>query len=56
MVDDVIDFYDELARSYHLIFENREASMTRKASAIRSILERESSPAESDIVFVHQTK
>jgi SAM-dependent methyltransferase len=35
-------FYDEFAAHYHLIFENWEASMTRQAAAISSILQHES--------------
>lgn len=35
-------FYDEFAPHYHLIFENWEASMTRQAAAISSILQQES--------------
>jgi glycine/sarcosine N-methyltransferase len=34
-------FYGEFARDYHLIFEDWEASMTRQAAAIASILRRE---------------
>jgi SAM-dependent methyltransferase len=35
-------FYDEFAFHYHLIFENWEASMTRQAATISSILHHES--------------
>ena len=45
MGDTVRDFYDEFANDYHLMFENWEASMTRQAAAIGSILERECGPA-----------
>jgi SAM-dependent methyltransferase len=42
MTDDSISrFYDEFASHYHLIFDNWEASMTRQAAAISSILQRE---------------
>ncbi len=42
MTDDTESrFYDEFASHYHLIFENWEASMTRQAAAIGSILQRE---------------
>ena len=39
MAAPVNHFYDEFARDYHLIFENWEASMTRQAAAIASILQ-----------------
>jgi SAM-dependent methyltransferase len=39
--DQVSRFYDEFASHYHLIFEDWEASMTRQAEAISSILQRE---------------
>ena len=39
--DAVSDFYDEFASHYHLIFDDWEASMTRQAAAISSILQRE---------------
>jgi SAM-dependent methyltransferase len=39
--DSVRRFYDAFASQYHLIFENWEASMTRQAVAISSILRRE---------------
>jgi glycine/sarcosine N-methyltransferase len=35
------DFYNELAGDYHQLFENWEASMTRQAAAIASILQSE---------------
>jgi SAM-dependent methyltransferase len=41
MAATVNHFYDDLARDYHLIFEDWEASMTRQAAAIASILQRE---------------
>jgi SAM-dependent methyltransferase len=41
MADPTDTFYDEFAPVYHLMFEDWEASMTRQAAAIRSILERE---------------
>jgi len=42
MPDDTVSrFYDEFASHYHLIFDNWEASMTRQAAAISSILRRE---------------
>jgi glycine/sarcosine N-methyltransferase len=40
-------FYDEFASHYHLIFENWEASMTRQAAAISSILQHESGSGRS---------
>ena len=40
--DHVSRFYDEFASHYHLIFDDWEASMTRQAAAISSILQRES--------------
>jgi len=39
--DTVSRFYDDFASHYHLIFENWEASITRQAAAISSILRRE---------------
>jgi SAM-dependent methyltransferase len=43
MTDDTVSrFYDEFASHYHLIFDNWDASMTRQAAAISSILQRES--------------
>ena len=44
MAGTVSRFYDEFAGSYHLIFENWEASMTRQAATIGSILQSEGSP------------
>ena len=41
------DFYDEFAGSFHLIFEDWEASMARQAAALGPILERECGPANS---------
>ncbi len=42
MTDDTANrFYDEFASHYHLIFDNWEASVTRQAAAINSILQRE---------------
>ena len=41
MADAVGPFYDEFAEHYHLMFEDWEASMTRQAAAIRSILQLE---------------
>src|SRR5215472_7537950 len=42
MADDAVThFYDEFASHYHLIFDNWEASMSRQAAAISSILQRE---------------
>jgi glycine/sarcosine N-methyltransferase len=38
----VSHFYDEVASHYHFLFEDWEASMTRQAAAISSILQRES--------------
>ncbi len=40
---DTSESYDELASSYHLIFENWEASIDRQAAALSSILKRECS-------------
>jgi SAM-dependent methyltransferase len=51
MGDIVSDFYDEFAKDYHLMFENWEASMTRQAVVIGSILERECGPAASTTVL-----
>jgi SAM-dependent methyltransferase len=43
MTDDTISpFYDAFASHYHLMFENWDASITRQAAAISSILQRES--------------
>jgi len=39
------EFYDELAGSYHLMFEDWEASMARQAAVLGPILERECGPA-----------
>jgi SAM-dependent methyltransferase len=44
-------FYDEFASHYHCIFENWEASMTRQAAAISSILQREARIAMSASVL-----
>jgi glycine/sarcosine N-methyltransferase len=41
MAISVSGFYDDFASDYHLLFEDWEASMTRQAAAIASILERE---------------
>jgi SAM-dependent methyltransferase len=41
MGDAVTSFYDEFAQHYHLMFENWEASVTRQAAAIRSVLQRD---------------
>ena len=48
--DTVSRFYDEFASHYHLIFENWEASMTRQAAAISSILQRETGRAQVTIL------
>jgi glycine/sarcosine N-methyltransferase len=42
MADGTSLFYDEFAAVYHLMFEDWEASMTRQAAAIRSIVQHES--------------
>ncbi len=42
MTGDIVShFYDEFASHYHLIFDDWDASMTRQAAAISSILQRE---------------
>src|SRR5215472_17568227 len=41
MATSVSGFYDDFASDYHLLFEDWEASMTRQAAAIKSILDRE---------------
>lgn len=41
MTDSAADFYDQFAGHFHLIFENWEASMTRQAVILGSILEHE---------------
>ena len=51
MSDAVRDFYDEFANDYHLMFEDWEASMTRQAAALGSILQRECGPAASTTVL-----
>lgn len=40
-------FHDEFASHYHLILENWEASMSRQAAAIGSILQREGASVRS---------
>jgi hypothetical protein len=45
MGDTVSQLYDEFPGHYHLLFESWEASMTRQAAVISSILERECGPA-----------
>jgi hypothetical protein len=45
MDDTLRGFYDAFADEYHLIFGDWEASMTRQAASIGSILERECGPA-----------
>lgn len=45
MAKPVSDFYDQLAASYHLIFEDWDASIMRQANALRPILESERGPA-----------
>ena len=44
MADCVQSFYDQLAGSYHLIFENWEASIRRQAGALGAILQRVCGP------------
>lgn len=44
MVDQVQSFYNELAGSYHLIFEDWDASIRRQAGALSAILERVCGP------------
>ncbi|MBZ5490770.1 MAG: class I SAM-dependent methyltransferase [Acidobacteriia bacterium] len=41
MAEGVKDFYDQLAGSYHLIFEDWEVSIRRQAAILGAILERE---------------
>jgi len=43
-------FYDKFARDYHLILENWEASMTRQAAAIASILQRDCPAAGTTVL------
>ena len=38
MTVDTTRFYDDLAASYHSIFEDREASIGRQASALHAII------------------
>jgi SAM-dependent methyltransferase len=45
MTGDTQTCYDELASHYHLIFEDWEASITRQASALSVVLQRECGPA-----------
>jgi hypothetical protein len=40
MAEGVKQFYDRLASNYHLIFEDRDASMKRQAGALGAMLER----------------
>jgi glycine/sarcosine N-methyltransferase len=47
MAGSVGDFYDELASSYHLMFEDWEASMARQAAVLEPLIERECGPASS---------
>lgn len=51
MDNTVRDFYNEFADDYHLYFEDWEASMTRQAAAIGSILERECGPAAATTIL-----
>lgn len=51
MDNSVRDFYNEFAEDYHLYFEDWEASMTRQATAIGSILEAECGPAASTTIL-----
>jgi glycine/sarcosine N-methyltransferase len=44
------DFYNEFAADYHLLFENWEASMTRQAAAIASILQHECPAAGTTVL------
>ncbi|HLJ45105.1 MAG TPA: class I SAM-dependent methyltransferase [Bryobacteraceae bacterium] len=50
MTASLSDFYDKFAGDYHLIFENWEASMTRQAAAIASILHRECPAADTTVL------
>ena len=43
-------FYDDFAASYHLLFENWEASINRQAAAIGSILQRECGTAGTTVL------
>lgn len=47
MTETVRDFYDQLAGSYHLIFEDWETSVARQAAVLGPILERECGPAQA---------
>jgi SAM-dependent methyltransferase len=48
MAEDARSFYDNLSDSYHLIFEDWDASIRRQAAALSPILERECG-ASSDV-------
>jgi glycine/sarcosine N-methyltransferase len=50
MAATVNQFYDEFAPDYHFIFENWEASMTRQAASIASILQRECPAAGTPVL------
>ena len=51
MPDIVRDFYDHLAGSYHLMFEDWEASMARQATTLGAILERDLGPGRSQKIL-----
>jgi glycine/sarcosine N-methyltransferase len=44
MPQPVVQFYDNLAANYHLMFEDWEASIARQAAALAPIIERECGP------------
>jgi glycine/sarcosine N-methyltransferase len=50
MASSVSGFYNDFAGDYHLLFEDWEASMTRQAAAIASILERECAAAGTTVL------
>ena len=50
MTTSVSGFYDDFAADYHLLFDDWEASMTRQASAIGSILQQECAVAGASVL------
>jgi 2-polyprenyl-3-methyl-5-hydroxy-6-metoxy-1,4-benzoquinol methylase len=50
MATSVSEFYDDFAGDYHLLFEHWEASMTRQAAAITSILKQEGTVAGAAVL------
>jgi len=51
MASSVSGFCDDFAGDYHLLFEDWEASMTRQAAPIASILERECPAAGASVLY-----